>query len=665
MVLVRPLHIQPSGVQNWFANPVAVVCEGRFTLYCSTLAVYVLDNDSNYSLYRIISLNDEMPIVGLAVSPNIYGIIALATKVGDVLIYNVVTGEKQGCIPPPPLNHTLKEYFQYTGLPAFNIVTAICWDQCPTSNYDLAIAYFDGRVNIWNSNPSIMKLVDVLQAPAREYYATNLTFNPRKPGVLAVANSNGEIKIFPRIAKLAPLNTEPLNVDESMLTANSKPSAYFLLGIDDINENKSGPSSLMNQIKMDFDVGNGNESKVDFSEGVADFAWDPLSTFYILVAYKNGTILLWDAEGGCNIVIEELGQRKKGDGWNSLMSSTKRAKLLGKLLMVFERQTIGTISSIKWMPWAAGSFAVSNTRTGMLKIFNVSQNQNIDRIRINAMDGIVGFNFMDQIEAKINTSNSKGKSIELTRRKKRFATKALCASMDGSICVYDLKQKNLVFKTKSGHTETIFAIAMNPSDPEMLVTASYDGTIRLWQTTTMQPIKVLFNTVGIRKNSLTIKTSGIKRPPTSLFNPPQSIIYSLAWQPNGEILVAGTNKGHLTIWNTSSDRLLARINAHSGQIFCLRFSPFYPYDLASVGADGKCIIYDLGPDVIKRLNDDFMTIDGSRKLNEVKFDERIQRKKIYEVGGSSYGCNWSPFHEVSEINYVVQLLIIFGFPVVH
>ena len=645
MVLIRPIHIHPSGVQNWFANPISVVCEGRFTLYCSTLAVYVLDNDANYSLYRIISLNDEMPIVGLAVSPNIYGLIALATKVGDVLIYDVTTGERKGCIPPPPLTNALQEYFQYYRLPAFNIVTAICWDQCPTSNYDLAIAYFDGRVNIWSSNPSHIKLVDMIQGPTREYYATNLSFNPRKPGVLAVGNSNGEIKIFPRITKNTPLDPNALsNIQNSMLTANSKSSACFHLGLDNLNATKSSTSSVLNQVKMDFDIGNGEESKVDFSEGIADFAWDPLSTFYILVAYKNGTILLWDAEEGCSIVTSQLDEGNKSDSWSGLMSSTKRPKMLGKLLMVFERQTVGTISSIKWMPWAAGSFAVSNNRTGMLKIFNVSQNQTIDRIRINAMDGIVGFIFMDQIEAKNSMNSLRGKSNEFAGRKKRFATKALCASMNGSIYIYDVKQKNLVFKTTSGHTETIFAITMNPSDPDILVTASYDGTIRLWHTSTMQPIKVLFNTLGIRKQSLTIKSSGMKRPPSALFVPPQSIIYSLAWQPNGEILVAGTNMGHLTIWNTASDRLLARINAHSNQIFCLRFSSFYPYDLASVGADGNCIIYDLDPDVITRLNNDFMAIDGSRKLNEVKFDERIQRKRSYKVGGSSYGCSWSPFN---------------------
>lgn len=81
----------------------------------------------------------------------------------------------------------------------------------------------------------------------------------------------------------------------------------------------------------------------EYTKGVdvVDLQWDPLSSVYILVAYKNGSIALWDAD------MEDELQR-------------------------FDRKGAG-LRALVWMPWSPGSFASVESRTSVMRIWNVSQ----------------------------------------------------------------------------------------------------------------------------------------------------------------------------------------------------------------------------------------------------------------------------------------------------
>lgn len=57
---------------------------------------------------------------------------------------------------------------------------------------------------------------------------------------------------------------------------------------------------------------------------------------------------------------------------------------------------------------------------------------------------------------------------------------ALCGFKDGMVAVYNMGRKQVEWSTEGGHTETIFDCGFKSTDPNVLATASYDSTVRLW-----------------------------------------------------------------------------------------------------------------------------------------------------------------------------------------
>ena len=55
------------------------------------------------------------------------------------------------------------------------------------------------------------------------------------------------------------------------------------------------------------------------------------------------------------------------------------------------------------------------------------------------------------------------------------------------IAVFDDYSRNL-FVVIQGHTETIFDCQFDPDDADILATGSFDGTIKVWDITTLQPV---------------------------------------------------------------------------------------------------------------------------------------------------------------------------------
>ena len=69
--------------------------------------------------------------------------------------------------------------------------------------------------------------------------------------------------------------------------------------------------------------------------------------------------------------------------------------------------------------------------------------------------------------------------------------RALCACVDGSISVYHMQKMQIEFSTCAGHTETIFDCHFSPQSPDILATASYDGTVKIWSMSDLSLQKTL------------------------------------------------------------------------------------------------------------------------------------------------------------------------------
>lgn len=64
--------------------------------------------------------------------------------------------------------------------------------------------------------------------------------------------------------------------------------------------------------------------------------------------------------------------------------------------------------------------------------------------------------------------------------------RALCTFVDGSVGVFNLTSREMEFSTPPGHNETIFDVSYCPTEPHTLATSSYDSTVKIWNTYTME-----------------------------------------------------------------------------------------------------------------------------------------------------------------------------------
>eukprot|EP00605_Chrysophyceae_sp_TOSAG23-4_P000471 GSChrysophyteH1.ASY1.ANO1.530.1 assembled CDS len=289
---------------------------------------------------------------------------------------------------------------------------------------------------------------------------------------------------------------------------------------------------------------------------VVDIQWDRLSSVYLLVAYSN-SVSMWDTETQSEI-------------------------------NVFDKQPAG-ITSVSWMDWTAGNFITSNAKNGSLKVWNVSQKQTMEVIRVSD----VGIRY-----------------IRLGPGTKQ----AVCAHVDGTISVFHLERKTLDFTTGYGHTETIFDCKISPLSPDSFLTGSYDGSVKMWKTSDLS----LENT----------------------FYGADSIIYSVGWSPSSRLVGASTANGLVILWSSETGREVGRYQHHSKAIFSLTWNESDPNIMATSSADNVVVIFEANEDML--LQDTSAVPRGSNKGQQKKPREtKIMMKVSLSVG--VFGINFCPF----------------------
>jgi len=209
----------------------------------------------------------------------------------------------------------------------------------------------------------------------------------------------------------------------------------------------------------------------DRKSPVVDLQWDRLSSIYLLVAYDT-FISLWDTETKTEIHI-------------------------------FEAQS-NRITSIAWMDWTAGNFISTNSVTGIVKVWNVSQKAPIKSIRVSQigiLNGIFGSN----------------------------DHRLLVSCTDGSTVLYHIEKNVVEYETQAGHTETIFDATLSPLSADIVATCSYDSTIKVWN----------------------LQNSNLNK--TLIGN---GLIYSLDWSPDAKYIIGATSNGACILWDAETGREL-------------------------------------------------------------------------------------------------------------
>ena len=133
----------------------------------------------------------------------------------------------------------------------------------------------------------------------------------------------------------------------------------------------------------------------------------------------------------------------------------------------------GGITAFAWLGWAPGNFGTVNTRTGVMRVWNVSQRYVGKR------------NCVQEVPSMMRGCRSTLQYLRiaeegLTHLVPIPGTEMLIAGfVDGSVGLFDVGRRSMVHRTPPGHTETIFDVEFDPNNKDLVATGSYDGAVKV------------------------------------------------------------------------------------------------------------------------------------------------------------------------------------------
>ncbi|XP_047570070.1 WD repeat-containing protein 17 isoform X3 [Lutra lutra] len=310
----------------------------------------------------------------------------------------------------------------------------------------------------------------------------------------------------------------------------------------------------------------------DEEDPVTAVEWDPLSTDYLLVANLHFGIRLLDSESLYCITTFNF------------------------------PSAAASVQCLAWVPSAPGMFVTGDSQVGVLRIWNVARTTPIDNFKLkrtgfhclHVLNSPPRKKFLAQPPTKNHYMSSTSEAVPQPTLTQNQAFSlppghAVCCFLDGGVGLYDLGAKKWDFLRDLGHVETIFDCKFKPDDPNLLATASFDGTIKVWDINTL----------------------------TAVYTSPgnEGVIYSLSWAPGDLNCIAGaTSRNGAFIWDVRKGKMVQRFNEHGKNgIFCVAWSHKDSKRIATCSGDGFCII---------------RTIDG-----------KVLHK--YKHPAAVFGCDWS------------------------
>jgi WD40 repeat protein len=146
-----------------------------------------------------------------------------------------------------------------------------------------------------------------------------------------------------------------------------------------------------------------------------------------------------------------------------------------------------------------------------------------------------------------------------------------------------------VVATLKGHTEAVYALAYSP-DGTMLITGSFDQTLKLWDTATAKEIKTFGGPTGHQKMVLSVAfdpaghsiASGSTDNTAKIWDVPsgsalrefvaKGAVNDVALSPDGTRVAAAGKDGAVTLWNAADGKVLFTLTGHRGPVTGVSFN---------------------------------------------------------------------------------------------
>ncbi|XP_077102749.1 WD repeat-containing protein 17 isoform X2 [Siphateles boraxobius] len=445
-------------------------------------------------------------------------------------------------------------------------ITAISW--CPHNPEVFASASADNLLIIWNV--------------AEQKAITRLDNTKGIPASLSWCWNAGDSVAF--VSHRGPLYVWSISGPDSGVTVHKEAHSFLsdicLFRWHPLKKGKVVFGHTDGSLSV-FQPGSKNQKHVlrpeslegtDEEDPITALEWDPLSTDYLLVANMHNGIRLLDSESLCCITTFSF------------------------------PSAAASVQCLAWVPSAPGMFITGDSQVGVLRVWNVSRATPLDNFKLKKT-GFHALHVLNSPPAKKSfSSNSPSKNHYTSStseavppptlsQNQAFSLPpghAVCCFMDGGVGLYDMGAKKWDFLRDLGHVETIFDCKFKPDDPNILATASFDGTIKVWDINTL----------------------------TAVYTSPgnEGVVYSLSWAPDLNCIAGATSRNGAFIWDVKKGKMITRFNEHGKNgIFCVAWSHKDSKRIATCSGDGFCII---------------RTIDG-----------KVLHK--YKHPAAVFGCDWS------------------------
>ena len=208
-----------------------------------------------------------------------------------------------------------------------------------------------------------------------------------------------------------------------------------------------------------------------------------------------------------------------------------------------------------------------------------------------------------------------------------------------------------------GHKGLVFALSFSP-DGKTMATASFDGTVRLWDFAAGQETAVLAghaaavyavtfaadgNTIATASQDQTIRLWNADGTFRKQLEGHTGIVDSIAFSPDGTMIASGSADRSVRLWDVATAAELTKLGDHLLPVYSVAFSPNGQL-LASAGNDGVIKIWDVKarkeakqlalppfkPEFVEVPLDEKLEAEESRRRAEEERKRRAQEEKKRE-----------------------------------